>query len=97
MRCHYCGYDGGKHDVVCPESFTGDAKEQVRKEWRAGYDWGRLGNIKPTATSATYSLGWLRGEAALEEAENGYDARFDDNELVNVSADPVAYDTDGSY
>ena len=89
MGCHYCGYHEGGHNVACPESMSGDAKVQAYNVWQEGYRTGRSGKKKSTNASATYSLGYLEGEVALEAYENGHDPRFDD-----VSADSAYYDSD---
>jgi len=42
------------------------------KEWQLGYDDGRSGKELNSTLSPVYQMGWVRGTAALEEAENGY-------------------------
>ncbi|TSC84313.1 MAG: hypothetical protein G01um101413_608 [Parcubacteria group bacterium Gr01-1014_13] len=87
--CPYCSYGEPGHDKACPESMSGQAKVLAQKSCQAGYRQGRSGKPEPTDASASYSLGYGRGIVALEEAENGYDPRFDD-----MSADPAYYDSD---
>jgi hypothetical protein len=102
--CHYCGYGEGGHDKACPESMTGEAKIVADKSWEAGYRVGRSTgdeDEEPAEVSATFSLGYGRGIVAKEEAENGFDPRFEDpvdpseDEIWDdVSADPAYYDSD---
>ena len=80
MRCLYCGYSEGGHNVACPESVSGDAKAKAHKAWQEGYRLGRGGRGERPAVdmSAAYNLGYGQGVVALEEAENGFDPRFED-------------------
>lgn len=69
MRCHYCRWGLGKHDPSCPASEPNDSVRRAR--WDRGQSDGRRG--QPSASDdSTYSLGYSRGAAALEEAENGF-------------------------
>jgi hypothetical protein len=65
MSCPDCGYYNGGHHDACPS-----VRFRLREEFEAGKAAGR--NRQPcweTATSA-YRLGWTRGDAAADEAEN---------------------------
>lgn len=44
--------------------------------YETGWNDARAGK-EPTSKNATYMIGWGSGNVALEEAENGYDPRFD--------------------
>lgn len=75
-RCPYCKYAKGGHDPNCPHpSATLDRPRHTTpqlEEWERGYRDGRSGKELDTALSAVCQMGWVRGTAALEEAENGY-------------------------
>lgn len=66
-HCWKCGWNGGGHDPVCPELIPAN-----RADYDRGYSRGRAGKPKESDSPA-YSLGWLKGESALEAAENGSD------------------------
>lgn len=79
MSCEYCKWNGGKHDPHCPYQFVlRDAEwvikfvPAVRKLYDEGWDDGRA-RKEMRSDDPTYRLGWLAGECALEEYENGYD------------------------
>lgn len=100
MRCLYCGYSEGGHDLRCPESMSGEEKAQAHKFWRVGYDHGRSGDSEEELDEPhpSYDLGYGRGVVVLEELENGHDPRFAEadysGDSANVSADPAYYDSD---
>lgn len=80
MRCHYCQHESG-HDKTCPEAAP-DIRQRFQRYavWQLGYrsgfttaEWGK--NIGP---ADTWRLGWLRGDAARDERENGFDPRFEE-------------------
>jgi hypothetical protein len=75
-RCHFCHWGHGGHDEACPE--VAKNKERAHTDRRRGWDDGRAGKAMPEAENRTYKLGWVMGTAALEEAQNGYDPRFND-------------------
>jgi hypothetical protein len=66
-RCHYCAWSGGKHDDACPSSVKSNMAF-----WRAGWTAGRSGKERALGYGdhPAYNLGYLRGEVALEEAQN---------------------------
>lgn len=65
QRCWKCGRGGGNHDLVCPEVVPSNLTEYER-----GYNQGRSGKPRGSDVPA-YRLGYRKGEAALEAAENG--------------------------
>lgn len=76
MRCSRCAWEQG-HDPSCPEQIQDVAlKEAVLRDYDEGYRAGRSG-LEIRSNKGPYKLGWGRGVVALEEAENGYDPRFD--------------------
>jgi hypothetical protein len=66
VRCYYCDRQGG-HDPNCPELVP-----ENLESWQLGQSHGR-GGQDPLSDSPVYVMGWLRGNVALEEAENGCD------------------------
>ena len=75
-RCYLCHWDGGHHDVACPE--VAKNKTKALADRQRGWADGRNGRTMVKPENATYVLGWINGTSALEEAENGHDPRFDD-------------------
>lgn len=77
-RCGFCGHgtQDGKpptsHDVACPMA-SGRLDESKKTAHQAGWNQGRSGKKALIPDDPTYKLGWLRGDAALEEATSGCD------------------------
>lgn len=64
MSCHYCGWHDNRHDPNCPKPST-----PAMERWGQGWNDGRKG--KPKASNDVhYLMGWMRGEVALETAQN---------------------------
>ena len=72
MRCQYCGYRLGQHNPNCPK--PGSVAMEI---WQRGERDGRAGKELALHTLESYQLGWIQGNIALEEAQNGFDPRFD--------------------
>lgn len=75
-RCRYCGYLKGGHDLDCPHpsaDLSSAPKPWTPKveAWERGYRAGRAGETQ-TEKDPVYVMGWVKGTAALEESENGY-------------------------
>lgn len=75
VKCSWCGWYKGAHETACPD--VAENKEAAIKDYQRGYRVGRSGLDLSDKENATYRLGWGRGLVGLEEAENGYDPRFD--------------------
>jgi hypothetical protein len=81
MHCRFCGWgtnDGkpaASHDPACPLA-SGKLDESKKIAFDSGYRHGRQGFDTINPDDRTYILGWLRGDAAAEEATNGFDPRF---------------------
>lgn len=70
MNCKYCNYFGANHSDDCPALF---APGEEMENWQRGYDDARAGARKDVLLEfdAQYDLGFTRGTASLEEAQNG--------------------------
>lgn len=82
-RCDYCGHAGfiswvlndgevkkPSHHLACP-NYPGVSDRAKRLDlYNEGWLDGRA-NLDPAMDDNTYRLGWLNGECAREEAENG--------------------------
>ena len=79
MQCVYCGWRRGGHDPQCPNAMSQGSveRETALADFRRGRDHGRGGKEPEPNSNPAYMLGWGQGVVALEEAENGYDPRFD--------------------
>lgn len=75
------------HDPYCPKNwklkihpvlpdedllFPKSERQRSLELWDKGASHGRRA-VKPTTENETYMLGWLSGDCAREEAENGHD------------------------
>jgi len=81
-NCVWCGWDKGLHDQYCPDNkethivLNNDGEWVIRflpEEkifWRVGWDDAR-GRRNPQMDNPVYVLGFLAGEVAREEYENG--------------------------
>lgn len=67
-KCPYCSWRDNKHDPRCPQQYS--------PQWDRGWKDGRSGKSMQE-DDEEYNLGWGEGLVALEEAENGYDPRFE--------------------
>jgi hypothetical protein len=74
MPCRFCGFYNGAHrctaTVTCPTLLEGVEKQVALARFEAGKTDGRTG-LSQADTDPHYVMGWLRGESALEAAENG--------------------------
>ncbi len=70
-RCYSCGQNGNTHDRACPK--RADATTAEKADYSDGWDLGRSGKDMPSTASPAFRLGYLKGESALEEAQNGCD------------------------
>ncbi len=70
-RCFYCRFGNGAHGADCPQPGTPEMAQ-----WKEGYADGRSGKTDSPTGSQSYRMGYIAGECALEEAENGHDPRF---------------------
>ena len=72
-RCHFCRCSEGKHDPDCPV-----VDPRNKADYDAGWAVGRKGLDHPMESmSNAWTMGWANGNSGFEEAENGYDPRFD--------------------
>lgn len=78
MRCQFCnrGTNDSRpptsHDPGCP--FTNGKLDRSKEiAFDTGWKHGRSGQKPLNQEDPSYMLGFLRGEAALEAAENGCD------------------------
>lgn len=86
MDCRLCKYRDGGHADACPEQVKDDPilRRLYMAACNDGWEDGRTGKearyeypasfearVAQKPAEATYLLGYLRGEAAAEEAENG--------------------------
>lgn len=70
MSCRICGYHDGHHDTKTPRPEVSDDRVSDMLVWDKGYEDGRSGEPESNP-DPRYMLGYLRGEIAAEEAENG--------------------------
>ncbi len=79
MRCQYCSWSQNQHDPKCPK--RPGAFPWELEYWERGYRDGRQGKIcfrdAERPFGDLYQMGWKQGNVALEEAQNGFDPRFD--------------------
>ena len=63
--CYYCGFGHPAHHDACP-------RENPTKQalWRKGWESGRKGLSYQKRADPIFQLGWIKGEVALETAEN---------------------------
>lgn len=79
--CRFCGcrgqgnVPGDRHALACP-MFGKKLDTSKEVEWEAGWNHGRDGAEAMNPAQPVYMLGYRKGEAALEEAQNGHDPRF---------------------
>jgi len=68
MCCKFCEYGNDRHATDCPRTTPG-ADERYEEGYRAG----RSGKERTESAmkDPAYSYGYLRGERALENAQNG--------------------------
>lgn len=92
-NCLYCRFGDGKHDPACPQAVPSKKKAEAFMHWGAGYHQGRSGGKKPAEANPTFTLGYLNGESALEEAQNGepfFSATdIEDLDFENLSLDDL--------
>lgn len=69
MQCHLCHWYEGKHDENCPKMADPSQQEAARALWDEGYDDGR-NRREAQSADPTYAIGWRRGDAAADYAEN---------------------------
>ena len=67
MKCYHCSYLAGAHDPACPK--LPDNVESL-SIWTDGWYEGRVGMPMTPDMGPAWKLGYLRGEIALEEAQN---------------------------
>jgi len=67
MRCKFCRYGNNNHSATCPRDTPG-ADERYNK----GYSDGRAGR-ECASEDLAYVAGWLSGDIALDEYQNGCD------------------------
>ena len=77
-ECRDCRHSGGQHDPACPENpvFLPWKKFAARRAYNAGWVAGRnrrdlLDVGGPPEWHASFTLGYIHGDAAADEAENG--------------------------
>lgn len=75
-RCHYCGNLKGGHKSNCPHphpnlDMAHKPWSPEVQTWHRGYADGRAGRAI-AEKDPVYVMGWVKGTAALEEYENGY-------------------------
>jgi hypothetical protein len=64
--CKFCRYHAGGHAEDCPRDLPG-----ATERFDEGFLAGRAGDER-SSSDAAYRYGYLRGEVALESAQNGY-------------------------
>jgi hypothetical protein len=75
MQCHLCHWYDDKHDENCPERVDPSLREAARATWDNGYDDGR-NRRDAQSTDPTYIIGWVRGDAAADAAENIFESDY---------------------
>ena len=65
LTCRFCGWFN-RHNPNCP------VVTKNRAVWEAGYEAGRKGHVFDHR-NPTWVIGFLQGNIALEEAQNGFD------------------------
>ncbi len=69
MQCRFCHWYNDKHDENCPEVAGPSRKEAARATWNEGYDDGQ-NRREAQSSDPTYTIGWIRGDAAADYHEN---------------------------
>ena len=71
-QCFYCHWYRKQHDQNCPEVAEAASKAEARAIWQQGYNDGRR-RRDSQSTNPTYMIGWVRGDAAADYAENVFE------------------------